>query len=72
MYKSEGGESEFCFWEGMNIRTQMQLGKNVKYKLEAVNIRENAKVDDDKFTPPGDIKLMDYSKYIKSQTKDKL
>ncbi|MGZ5242697.1 MAG: hypothetical protein ACXWDO_02135 [Bacteroidia bacterium] len=72
VYKSEGGESEFCFWEGMNIRTEMTLGPNVKYKLEAVNIRENANIDDDKFTPPADVKLMDYNKYIKAQTKDKL
>lgn len=72
VYKSATGESEFCFWEGMNIRTQMTLGPNVKYKLEAVKIRENAKVDDDKFSPPAEVKLMDYDKYIKSQTKDKL
>ncbi len=72
VYKSETGESEFCFWEGMNIRTEMQLGQNVKYKLEAVKIRENAKVGDDKFSPPGDVKMMDYNQYMKAQTKDKL
>jgi hypothetical protein len=72
VYKSESGESQFCFWEGMNIRTEMSLGKNVKYKLEAVKIRENAKVDDDKFAPPADVKLLDYNKYLKAQTKDKL
>jgi hypothetical protein len=72
VYKSATGESEFCFWEGMNIRTQMSLGPNVKYKLEAVKIDENAKVPDDKFTPPSDAKILDYSKYLKEETRDKL
>lgn len=72
VYKSATGESEFCFWEGMNIRTQMSLGPNVKYKLEAVKINENARVPDDKFTPPADAKILDYSKYLKEETRDKL
>jgi hypothetical protein len=72
VYKSATGESEFCFWEGMNIRTQMSLGPNVKYKLEAVKINENAKVPEDKFTPPSDAKMLDYIKYLKEETRDKL
>jgi hypothetical protein len=72
VYKSKSGESEFCFWEGLNIRTQMALGQNVKYKLEAVKIDEKGKAPDDKFSPPADVKILDYKTYVKQETKDKL
>jgi hypothetical protein len=72
VYRSASGESEFCFWEGLNIRTQMELGANVKYKLEAVKINENEKAPEEKFSPPSDVKILDYKTYVKQETKDKL
>lgn len=72
VYTSDDGKSKFCFWKGVNIKTEMKYGEDFDYTLEAVKIEENADVADEKFSPPSDIKLMNYKQYVKSQTKDKL
>jgi hypothetical protein len=65
------GNSKFCFYNGINIKTDM-LGSNFKYMLEAVSIQDNASVADNLFAPDPDFTLVEYMKYVKAQTKDKL
>lgn len=70
IYKSEDGKSQFCFWNGINIKTEMN-GKQFQYVLEAEKIDEK-KVDDDLFSPESGIEILPYEQYVKSETKDKL
>jgi hypothetical protein len=69
---SGGESSQFCFYKGINIKTEMRLGKDFHYTLEATDIQENASISDDQFQAPQNVKLLDYKTYIKQQTKDKL
>jgi hypothetical protein len=71
-YTSGDGKSKFCFWNGINIKTNMKLGEHFNYNLEATNIDKNATVDHDLFSVPDGITIMTYDNYVKSETRDKL
>lgn len=71
-YTSGDGKSKFCFWNGINVKTNMKLGEHFNYTLEATNIDKDASVGDDLFSPPAGIAILPYDKYVQSETKDKL
>jgi hypothetical protein len=65
IYESKEGESQFCFWNNINIKTEMTLGEKFKYTLEATKIEDNVKVPDDKFEIEKDVRIMPYKEYVK-------
>jgi hypothetical protein len=65
------GDSKFCFYQGINIKTDI-LGQQFHYSLEAIKVQDNADVPDALFIPDRNIRLLEYQKFVKSQTKDKL
>lgn len=66
-----GKNAEFCFANGVNIQTTMDLG-GMKYTLKATKIDQNATVSDDKFAPPANARLTSFEVYQKAVTKDQL
>lgn len=65
IYESQEGESQFCFWNNINIKTEMLLGEKFKYTLEATRIEDNVKVPDDKFEIEKNVRIMPYKEYVK-------
>jgi hypothetical protein len=72
IYSSEDGDSKYCFWRGINVRTEINLQKQVKYSITAEEIDEKKDLEDNVFDPPSDIRFMEYNEYIQAVTKNKL
>lgn len=70
VYASADGNSRFCFWQGININTEMGVGSPFEYSLKAVEITEDANIKENMFSPPSDVKFLEYEKYVEEVTEN--
>ncbi len=57
-YSSADSSAQFCFWNGINVKTDMAYGKGIRYTLTAEKIDENARVSSEMYALPEDVKIV--------------